>query len=69
MTTIERPPLLKRVFTPRVRAWLYGVVGAVVPLLVILGVVDGTVGGGILAIAGSVLAVGTSSLALANISK
>lgn len=67
--TIVNHSYRDKFFTPKVRAWLYGIVGAVVPLLVILGVIDGTVAGSVLAIAGSVLAVGTSSLALANISK
>jgi hypothetical protein len=58
-----------RVFTPKVRAWAYGVVGAVCPLLVTTGVITGTVAGHIVAIAASVLAVGTSGLALANLSK
>lgn len=56
-------------FNPSTRHWIYGVVGAVVPLLVTLGVISGDVAGHVMAIAASVLAVGTSALAMANIAQ
>jgi hypothetical protein len=51
------------------RKYIYAIVGSVVPLLVTLGVVSGDVAGHILAIAASVLALGSSALALNNITE
>ncbi len=51
----------------KTRAWIYGIVGAVVPLLVTLGVLTGEVAGHVMAIAASLLAVGSSALAMANV--
>lgn len=50
----------------KTRRYIYGVVGTVTPLLVTLGVVSGEVAGHILAIAASVLALGSSALAISN---
>jgi hypothetical protein len=51
------------------RKYIYAIVGSIVPLLVTLGVISGDVAGHILAIAASVLALGTSALALNNITE
>lgn len=59
---------MKDLFTPRTRAYLYAVTGTVVPLLVTLGVITGEVAGHVLAIAASLLAVGSSALAYSNVS-
>lgn len=50
----------------KTRKYIYGVVGTVTPLLVTLGIVSGEVAGHILAIAASVLALGSSALAISN---
>lgn len=49
-----------------VRSWLYGVVTAVIPLLVVIGVIAGDQAALWLNLAAAVLGVGSSSLALAN---
>jgi hypothetical protein len=56
-------------FDAKTRKYIYGVIGSIVPLLVTLGVVSGEVAGHILAIAASVLTVGSSLLAINNISE
>lgn len=48
--------------TPRVRAWLYGIVTALVPLLIAYGVVDGETAPLWLALAASVLGTTTALL-------
>lgn len=48
------------------RKYIYGVVGTITPLLVTLGVVSGEVAGHILAIAASLLSLGSSALAMKN---
>lgn len=53
--------------SPELRLWIYGVILAVVPLLVLLGIVTEEVGGHIVLIAAAVLSVGANALALANI--
>lgn len=58
-----------KTLTPATRQWVYGVVGAVVPLLVTLGVISGDVAGHVMAIAASVLALGSSALAYANVAQ
>lgn len=50
----------------RTRAYIYRVVTAVIPLLIILGVVSNEVAGAVLGIAAAVLAVGSTGLASAN---
>jgi hypothetical protein len=54
-------------FTPKVRGYIYGIVAAVVPLLVTLGVLSDNQGGQVLAITSSALTVLASVLAIANI--
>ena len=51
----------------RVRQWLYGIAAAVVPLLVLLGLVADEVGQAILTVVAAVLAVGSSALAGVNV--
>jgi hypothetical protein len=53
----------------KTRKYIYGVIGAVVPLLVTLGVLSGDVAGHLMAIAASVLALGGSTLAINNITE
>ncbi|WP_298041085.1 hypothetical protein [uncultured Microbacterium sp.] len=55
--------------SPAVRAWLYGLVAAAVPLLVLLGVFTPEVGAHVLNIAAALLAVGGLVLAARNTPK
>lgn len=55
--------------SPAVRAWLYGVIAAAVPLLVLLGVFTVDVGAHVLNIAAALLAVSGLALAGANTPK
>lgn len=48
------------------RAYIYRIVTALIPLLIILGVVSNEVAGAVLGIAAAVLAVGSTGLAAAN---
>lgn len=67
MNTHRAPENLGRGITsPRVRLWLYGIVGALVPVGVIYGVVNADQGTAWLAVAGAVLAPAGLSLAAAN---
>lgn len=52
--------------SPVVRAWLYGLVAAVVPLLVLLGVFSTEIGAHVLNIAAAFLAIGGLALAAKN---
>lgn len=52
--------------SPAVRTWLYGIIAAVVPLLVVLGILTPDVGGHVLSIAAAVLATGGAVLAAKN---
>lgn len=54
---------------PELRKAIYGLVAAVVPLLVIIGSISGDDAQQVLSIAAAILAVGGSSLAYANVSK
>jgi len=58
---------MRDIFTAETRAYIYGVIGAIVPLLVTLGVISGDEAGHIMAIAASLLALGGSALAISNI--
>jgi uncharacterized membrane protein len=51
----------------RRRAWLYGVVVALVPLLVAIGMVTGDIAEKILQVVAATLAVGGGSMALTNL--
>lgn len=52
--------------SPAVRAWLYGIIAAAVPLLVLLGVFTVDVGAHVLNIAAALLAVSGLALAAGN---
>lgn len=52
--------------SPAARAWIYGVVAAVLALLVAVGVIAPDVSGHILGIASAVLGIAVSGLALSN---
>lgn len=54
-------------WTMRRRAWLYGVITALVPLLVAIGMIAGDIAEKILQVAAAILAVGGSSMALSNL--
>lgn len=54
---------------PELRKAIYGLVAAVVPLLVIIGSISGDVAQQVLTVAAAILAVGGSSLAYANTAK
>jgi hypothetical protein len=51
------------------RLWIYRVVGAVVPLLVTLGITTEGIAGQIMNIAAAVLSIGSATLAARNIQK
>jgi hypothetical protein len=53
--------------TPSTRKWIYGIVAATVPLLVTLGTVTNETATAVLNVLAAVLAVGGSSLAIANV--
>lgn len=50
-----------------VRRWIYGIIAATVPLLVTVGSLTGDVAGHIMNVFAAVLAIGGSSLAIANV--
>lgn len=52
--------------SPAVRAWLYAIIAALVPLLVMLGVFSSEVGAHVLNIAAAFLAIGGLALAAKN---
>lgn len=54
---------------PEVRRWIYGVIAATVPLLVMIGSLTDEVAQQVLSIAAAVLAVGGSALAISNVPK
>lgn len=55
--------------SPAVRAWLYGIIAAAVPLLVLLGVFSTEIGAHVLNIAAAFLAIGALALAAKNTPK
>jgi hypothetical protein len=59
---------MNEILTPTVRRYIYGIIATLVPLLVTTGVLTGDIAGHILAISASVLSIGGSALALANVS-
>lgn len=63
----DTPTRIERFWTARRRAWLYGVLGALVPLLVTLGIITEGVAAHISLIVAAVLAIGPSTLALSNL--
>ena len=60
---------MTNLFDAKTRAWIYGVVGTVVPLLVTLGIFSGEVAGHVMAIAAALLATGASYMAMTNTPK
>lgn len=52
--------------SPAVRAWLYGIIAALVPLLVVLGVFSTEIGAHVLNVAAAFLAIGGLALAAKN---
>lgn len=52
---------------PATRKWLYGIAAAVIPLLVIGGLFTNEQGAAVLNVIASVLAIGTSTLAIKNV--
>jgi hypothetical protein len=54
-------------FSPDTRKWIYDVCMAVIPLLVILGVLNNEVAGQVMLIAAAVLGTGSNLLARANV--
>jgi hypothetical protein len=54
---------------PQTRKLIYGVIAAVVPLLVALGTIAEPLAGQILAVAAAILTVGGSALAINNVPK
>lgn len=55
--------------SPAVRTWLYSIIAAAVPLLVLLGVVTVDIGAHVLNIAAALLAIGGLALAAGNTPK
>lgn len=56
-------------FTPKTRAWLYGIVAAVVPLLIALGALSDDIGQLVLNVVAALLAIGSSTMARAHVVK
>jgi hypothetical protein len=54
-------------FTPHTRKWIYGIIAALVPLLVMLGTISEELASQILAVVAAVLTVGGSALAIKNV--
>lgn len=54
-------------FRPITRKWIYGVIAALVPLLVTLGYLSPEISKDLMAIAAAVLTVGGSALAIKNV--
>lgn len=50
-----------------IRRWIYGIIAATVPLLVTVGTLTGEVAGHILNVFAATLAIGGSTLAIANV--
>jgi hypothetical protein len=54
---------------PEVRKWIYGIIAATVPLLIVLGSITDEIGAQVLNVSAAVLAVGGSALAISNVPK
>jgi hypothetical protein len=54
-------------FTPKTRAWLYGIIAAVAPLLVLLGALSDDVAQYVLNIAAAVPLVGGNTMAIRHV--
>jgi hypothetical protein len=53
--------------SPETRRWIYGIIAAVVPLLVTLGTITGDIAQQLLNVAAAMLAIGGSALAISNV--
>lgn len=58
---------VKNLFSASTRRWIYDICMAVIPLLVILGVLNNEVAGQVMLIVAAVLGTGTNLLARANV--
>lgn len=56
-------------FTPKTRAWLYGIAAAVVPLLIALGALSDDIGALVLNIIAALLAIGSGTMARAHVDR
>lgn len=54
-------------FSPKVRAWLYGIIAAVAPLLVLLGTITDAVAQYGLNIAAAILLIGGNTMAIKHV--
>jgi len=54
---------------PQTRKWIYGIIAALVPLLVTLGTLSEPLAGQIMGVVAAVLTVGGSALAIKNVPK
>jgi len=54
---------------PQTRKWIYGIIAALVPLLVTLGTLSEPLAGQIMSVVAAVLTVGGSALAIKNVPK
>jgi hypothetical protein len=52
---------------PRTRKWIYGIIAALVPLLITFGSLSDEVGKELLGVAAAILAIGGSALAIKNV--
>lgn len=67
-TTRPLPTRPEPYWNARRRGWVYGVLGAVTPLLVTLGILTEGIAAHVMLIGAAVLAIGPSALALRNLS-
>lgn len=54
-------------FTPHTRKWIYGIIAALVPMLVTLGYLSPDIAKELLAVAAAILTVAGSALAIKNV--
>jgi hypothetical protein len=59
---------MQKIFTPSVRLWIYGIFASLAPMLVALGVIEGTVAGYSMAIVSAVLGI-TNGMAAADVNR
>ena len=53
--------------TPQARKWIYGVIAAIVPLLVVVGILSEELASPLLNVFAAILTVGGSALAISNV--
>jgi hypothetical protein len=63
------PPQVDKILPAETRLWIYRIAIAIIPLLVILGVITADIGGSILFIIASVLGLGAAGLAERNVNR